>query len=211
MLPLRCATQSYDWGVPASLDSKVLTLARANGVDAAAANTRSSDTRFAELWVGTHPSGAASVLAKSGQAGAGLGEWLGGHPEALGAKLASWQQQQGQGPLPFLMKVLSIDKALPLQAHPTTSTAKKLHQKDPKVRPSHNVAFIENIIDKECCCQLNSVCKLSRAAGGMYFHGSGKHMPPVSRDALQSSCYTVVAGSAALLISITIPTVWCNS
>jgi hypothetical protein len=23
MLPLRCATQNYDWGVPASLDSKV--------------------------------------------------------------------------------------------------------------------------------------------------------------------------------------------
>jgi hypothetical protein len=55
--------------------------------------------------VGTHPSGAASILSKSGQAGSSLGDWLGAHPEALGAKLASWQQQQGQGPLPFLMKV----------------------------------------------------------------------------------------------------------
>jgi hypothetical protein len=58
--------------------------------------------------VGTHPSGEASILSKSGQAGPKLGEWLGGHPEALGAKLASWQQQQGQGPLPFLMKVGSV-------------------------------------------------------------------------------------------------------
>jgi mannose-6-phosphate isomerase class I len=34
----------------------------------------------------------------------------------------------------LLLQVLSIDRALPLQAHPTSSTAKKLHQKDPEVR-----------------------------------------------------------------------------
>jgi hypothetical protein len=33
----------------------------------------------------------------------------------------------------LLLQVLSIDRALPLQAHPTTATAKKLHQKDPQV------------------------------------------------------------------------------
>lgn len=35
-------------------------------------------------------------------------------------------------PLP---QVLSIDRALPLQAHPTSSTAHSLHQQDPQVSP----------------------------------------------------------------------------
>ncbi len=37
--------------------------------------------------------------------------------------------------LPFLFKVLSIRKALSIQAHPNKKLAEKLHEKDPKNYP----------------------------------------------------------------------------
>ena len=37
--------------------------------------------------------------------------------------------------LPFLFKVLSIGKALSIQAHPNKKLAEKLHAKDPKNYP----------------------------------------------------------------------------
>lgn len=37
--------------------------------------------------------------------------------------------------LPFLFKVLSITKALSIQAHPNKKLAEQLHQKDPKNYP----------------------------------------------------------------------------
>lgn len=39
------------------------------------------------------------------------------------------------GKLPFLFKVLSIDKALSIQAHPNKKLAEQLHEKDPKNYP----------------------------------------------------------------------------
>ena len=39
------------------------------------------------------------------------------------------------GKLPFLFKVLSIRKALSIQAHPNKKLAEKLHEKDPKNYP----------------------------------------------------------------------------
>ena len=39
------------------------------------------------------------------------------------------------GKLPFLFKVLSIRKALSIQAHPNKKLAKQLHEKDPKNYP----------------------------------------------------------------------------
>ena len=44
--------------------------------------------------------------------------------------------------LPFLFKVLSIRKALSIQAHPNKKLAEKLHAKDPKNYPGRK-AFAE--------------------------------------------------------------------
>ena len=41
----------------------------------------------------------------------------------------------GPGKLPFLFKVLSIQKALSIQAHPDKRLAEQLHAKDPKNYP----------------------------------------------------------------------------
>lgn len=40
-----------------------------------------------------------------------------------------------EGKLPFLFKVLSIQKALSIQAHPNKKLAEQLHAKDPKNYP----------------------------------------------------------------------------
>ena len=40
-----------------------------------------------------------------------------------------------EGKLPFLFKVLSIRKALSIQAHPNKKLAEQLHSKDPKNYP----------------------------------------------------------------------------
>ncbi len=40
--------------------------------------------------------------------------------------------------MPFLFKVLSIEKALSIQAHPNKQLAKKLHQRDPQNYPDNN-------------------------------------------------------------------------
>ena len=47
------------------------------------------------------------------------------------------------GKLPFLFKVLSIRKALSIQAHPNKKLAEQLHEKDPKNYPGKIIAASE--------------------------------------------------------------------
>lgn len=75
------------------------------------------DKTYAELWMGTHPNGPSRVMpepgdfvegAEEGHAGIFLIELLETHPHYLG-------DLQEQGDLPFMFKVLSINKALSIQ------------------------------------------------------------------------------------------------
>ena len=65
------------------------------------------DCPYAELWMGTHPSGPTTL-----RDGSTLEDAVG-------------------GPLPFLFKVLSAGKALSIQAHPCKEGAKRLHGNNP--------------------------------------------------------------------------------
>lgn len=49
--------------------------------------------------------------------------------------------------LPFLFKVLSIGKALSIQAHPNKKLAEQLHKKDPKNYPGQNHKLVSDYID----------------------------------------------------------------
>ena len=62
--------------------------------------------------MGTH-SKAPAVIQATGHA---LSSWLADHPECLGEKVRAEFGSTGQ--LPFLFKVLSVNKALSIQAHP---------------------------------------------------------------------------------------------
>ena len=65
------------------------------------------------------------------------------HDAAIGQKISAhfYSDKDGlmnYGDLPFLFKVLSINKALSIQAHPDKTLAKKLHANDPKNYPDAN-------------------------------------------------------------------------
>mmetsp|Transcript_16132 Transcript_16132/g.34912 ORF Transcript_16132/g.34912 Transcript_16132/m.34912 type:complete len:460 (-) Transcript_16132:866-2245(-) len=123
MLPLRCSAQNYEWGRPAA-SSEVAKLAQANG------NTIDESKTFAELWMGTHPNCPALVASTSGT----LQQWIEEHPESLGLTV----QKRFGVQLPFLFKVLSVNKALSIQSHPDKQLAERLHKEYPKMYPDDN-------------------------------------------------------------------------
>ncbi|MCP4543526.1 MAG: mannose-6-phosphate isomerase, class I [Chloroflexi bacterium] len=85
------------------------------------------DTPYAELWMGTH-SKAPSAVVVEGTA-IPLDQWIAAHPlELLGAVVA----ERFSDKLPFLFKVLSIQEALSIQAHPNKTQAEILHARDPE-------------------------------------------------------------------------------
>jgi len=75
--------------------------------------------------MGTHSSSPSIVKAT----GKPLSQILEANPSLLGDKVT---QKYGKGQLPFLFKILSIHKALSIQAHPDKQLAKELHARDPK-------------------------------------------------------------------------------
>ncbi|KAL0450012.1 UNVERIFIED_CONTAM: Mannose-6-phosphate isomerase 2 [Sesamum latifolium] len=91
------------------------------------------DEPYAEFWMGTHDSGP-SYVAVSVEANGGLKDWIEQNPSVLGDKvLRKW------GPnLPFLFKVLSVAKALSIQAHPDKDLAAILHKQQPGVYKDGN-------------------------------------------------------------------------
>jgi mannose-6-phosphate isomerase len=101
------------------------------------------DTRpFAELWVGSHPSGSAVI---DDQAGLPLRDWITCNSvSALGPDLSAQTNE-----LPFLLKVLSVDQPLSIQAHPDAALAKKLHSEhpehypDPRHKPEMGIALTQ--------------------------------------------------------------------
>jgi len=123
---LQCGVNSYDWG-------KI-------GKDSAAAKfaaaTPSSDFSiqeekpYAELWMGTHP----SLPSKDLETQRTLLDLVQDNQALLGQDIA----EKYGNKLPFLFKVLSINKALSIQAHPNKKLAEQLHAKDPKNYPDDN-------------------------------------------------------------------------
>ncbi|KAH8926199.1 RmlC-like cupin [Atractiella rhizophila] len=83
---------------------------------------------YGEIWIGsTHPNGSSTLYSSSKT----LHEIISSNPvEFLGEKAAALQPYAGGLWLPFLFKVLSFDKALPLQAHPDKSLGTKLWLSD---------------------------------------------------------------------------------
>ncbi|RKP11051.1 mannose-6-phosphate isomerase [Thamnocephalis sphaerospora] len=121
---LRCQVQQYDWG-KLGVDSSVAQYAGyAHGAAV------SADQPYAELWMGTHPNAPAIAQAPghAGVDGRPLGELVTAQPTRL---LTDGVASAYHGDLPFLFKVLSIRKALSIQAHPDKVLAAELHARRP--------------------------------------------------------------------------------
>ena len=106
---------------------------------------------FAELWMGTHPSGPSTVIGdKDSAADETLQSYLMRNSSALGVEPYSVTT----GALPYLFKVLSIEKALSVQAHPDSTLAKKLHLDRPNVYkdPNHKPEMACALTPFEAMC-----------------------------------------------------------
>ena len=112
MRRLNCPVQNYAWGKRGS-DSMV---AKLKTLENEGFET-DEGKMYAELWMGTHPNGPSRVMpeagdfvegAEKGHAGIFLIELLETHPHYLG-------DLEKLGDLPFMFKVLSINKALSIQ------------------------------------------------------------------------------------------------
>ncbi|KAA0149291.1 hypothetical protein FNF31_07251 [Cafeteria roenbergensis] len=125
MLPLVGKVQHYAWGKLGS-ESAVARLQR-DGRGVAV----DEDEPYAEYWFGTHPNGPSTVKLPEGEML--LHDFLVGRPAALGVSADSESSA-----LPFLFKVLSVNQALSVQAHPNKALAAKLHAARPDIYKDAN-------------------------------------------------------------------------
>ncbi|KAF2748585.1 mannose-6-phosphate isomerase [Sporormia fimetaria CBS 119925] len=123
---LQCGVNSYDWG-KVGKDSAAARFAAATPSDDFSIQ---EEKPYAELWMGTHP----SLPSKDLQTKRTLLDMMHDNQMLLSKSVA----EKYENKLPFLFKVLSINKALSIQAHPNKKLAEKLHAKDSKNYPDDN-------------------------------------------------------------------------
>lgn len=125
MEELKCKAQTYDWGKRGN-DSVVATLMKCSNSDFALNEKKP----YAELWMGTHPNGPSYVK----RLNISLEEYIKENSQVLGENVLRMFGQH----LPFLFKVLSVNKALSIQAHPNKEKAKELHRQYPAIYKDSN-------------------------------------------------------------------------
>eukprot|EP01018_Ginkgo_biloba_P009005 Gb_37331 [translate_table: standard] len=124
-LRLSCTVQHYEWG-------RIGEESEVGRLHSLMNKTEIQQKPYAELWIGTHDSGHSLVMLDNQVMR--LKDWLQQHPEALGDRVVNiWGID-----LPFLFKVLSVAKALSIQAHPDKELAKMLHDLHPNVYKDGN-------------------------------------------------------------------------
>ncbi|XP_054858590.1 mannose-6-phosphate isomerase [Eublepharis macularius] len=128
VFPLACVVQNYAWGKLARDSEVARLLASSEPI-----MRIELDKPYAELWMGTHPKGNAIIL-DNRITQKTLGQWIADNPSCLGSKV----KDMFHGQLPFLFKVLSVNSALSIQAHPTKELAVKLHAQNPEHYPDAN-------------------------------------------------------------------------
>jgi len=126
LIRLQCGVNSYDWGKKGH-DSAAAKFAAATPPPGFSIQ---DDRPYAELWMGTHPSNPSRDLTT----GRTLLDLFHDNRALLSASVAARYQDK----LPFLFKVLSVNKALSIQAHPNKKLAEQLHARDPKNYPDDN-------------------------------------------------------------------------
>ncbi|PKS05815.1 hypothetical protein jhhlp_007644 [Lomentospora prolificans] len=126
LMRLQCGVNSYAWGKKGH-DS---TAAKFAAATPSGDFSILSDQPYSELWMGTHPSNPSKDLAT----GRTLLDIVQDNKALLSDSVTAKYGEK----LPFLLKILSIDTALSIQAHPNKKLAEELHAKDPKNYPDDN-------------------------------------------------------------------------
>ncbi|KAH0545138.1 Mannose-6-phosphate isomerase [Glutinoglossum americanum] len=129
-LPLTAAlsagVNSYDWG-KIGKDSAAARFATAT---ASQDFSIQEEKPYSELWMGTHP----SLPSRDVVTQRTLLDLVKDNQALISPDIAKLYGEK----LPFLLKVLSINKALSIQAHPDKKLAEQLHARDSKNYPDDN-------------------------------------------------------------------------
>jgi len=125
LIRLQCGVNSYEWG-KVGKDSAAAKFAAATPSDFSI----QEEKPYAELWMGTHP----SLPSKDLETQRTLNDLVQENQALLSSSIA----ERYENKLPFLFKVLSINKALSIQAHPNKKLAEQLHANDPRNYPDDN-------------------------------------------------------------------------
>lgn len=125
---LKCSCNQYPWGKQGSDSISARLCEKQPGWDGEGPQKDfkiDENNAYAEMWMGTYPV-LPSYIADTGE---DLQDVIDRHPkELLGEETV---KKFGHSKLPYLPKVLSIAKALPLQLHPNKDMSSKLHQQKP--------------------------------------------------------------------------------
>ena len=165
--------QCYGWGKLGS-DSMVARLKSASDNDFRI----DDDERYAEMWIGTHPKSPSMIDDKP---------------------LSEIMSSKGYGDdMPYLLKILSIDKALSIQAHPTKPDAEKLHARDPKnyPDPNHKPELIVAITEINALACFRKECDIEKLIGKYPTLGS---LSP-SKNSLKSIMSSLLGSEGTLLV-----------
>lgn len=150
VVELKCAVQCYAWG-KIGLSSTVAQLAQHSF-----SFKLKEDRPYSELWMGTHTNGPSKVLFRKEEVL--LSEWIDKNTHVLGDTV----KEAFDGNLPYLFKVLSVNKALSIQAHPSKSHAKLLHKERPDVYkdPNHKPEMAIALTAFESLCGFRSFAEI---------------------------------------------------
>lgn len=143
--------QQYAWGKSASTS----VVAKMKGL-----SEKPDDQKFAELWVGTHPS-CPTLISGTGET---LDEFLKKDGNESKFFSAAHANSKFSGTVPFLLKILSIQTALSIQAHPCKALAEQLHNNDPKnyKDPNHKPELICALTPMEALCSFRSLSEVAK-------------------------------------------------
>lgn len=148
---LRCSCNDYPWGKTGkeSLAAKLCEQQPGWAGDGPERDFKIDDSKaYAEMWMGTYPD-LPSYVASTGE---DLQDVLDRYPKELVGE--ETLNKFGHSKLPYLPKVLSISKALPLQVHPNTELSAKLHKEDPEqfTDPNHKPEIAVALSEFEAFC-----------------------------------------------------------
>ncbi|KPI99980.1 Mannose-6-phosphate isomerase [Papilio xuthus] len=148
-MELQCKVQNYDWG-KLGHESKVAKLLSSGDTNALI----DTDKPYAELWMGTHPNGPSLIIERNIL----LSEYIKDNVDAIGPLV---QKRFGVS-VPFLLKVLSIKKALSIQAHPNKEHAEQLHALSPEMYkdPNHKPELAIALTPFEALCGFRPIYEI---------------------------------------------------
>jgi len=174
---LKCSCNQYPWGRQGSNSLAAQLCAKQPGWDGEDAKQTfkiDEDKCYSEMWMGTYPV-LPSYVADTGE---DLQDVLDRHPKELIGEQTL--QKFGHSKIPYLPKVLSIAKALPLQLHPNKDLAAKLHEKKPDqfTDPNHKPEIALALTEFEAFCGFKPLQVISKTMG---LEPLKRYMPSVKK------------------------------